>query len=142
MNDFILIEPSRECLAQGLKYIKRCFPDSRIKCIVGNARQLEMQDINPDNQTVIHIFSNVIDIPVFERTHVAELLNNDYSHNNIIVCVSPYYQEFGRGSLMTEFSRLLKHYDCICKIDKHTSEWNKAFSCQMRIFCSSYYNYN
>lgn len=60
-------------------------------------------DISPQSDTVIHIFSNVLDIIEFERHNIAYILNSDMSHNHILVCVSPFYQENGRGMLMGEF---------------------------------------
>ncbi len=84
-------------------------------------------------------FSNVLDITEFERHDIASILNSDMSHNNILVCVSPFYQENGRGALMDEFSDMLRGMRCEYKFEKHTDEWKNPFSCQIRIFVSNYY---
>lgn len=93
----------------------------------------------PKTGTIIHIFSNVLDIVEFERENIANILNQDMSHNHILVCVSPFYQENGRGSLMDDFGKMLLGMRCEYKFEKHTDEWDKSFSCQIRIFISAYY---
>ena len=95
--------------------------------------------IRPQSDTVIHILSNVLDIIEFERHNIARILNSDMGHNHILVCVSPFYQENGRGGLMDEFGDMLHGMRCEYKFEKHTDEWKNPFSCQIRIFVSSYY---
>ena len=95
--------------------------------------------IRPQSDTVIHLFSNVLDIIEFERHNIASILNSDMSHNHILVCVSPFYQENGRGALMDEFGNMLRSMRCEYKLEKHTDDWKNPFSCQVRIFVSAYY---
>lgn len=87
----------------------------------------------------MHIFSNVVDLDDFEGTEIANILSNDKSHNNIIICVSPYYQENSRGKRITEFGKMLKGYNLAYRFEKHTDEWDKNSSCQIHIYVSSYY---
>ena len=85
------------------------------------------------------IFSNVIDLDDFDGDSVLSLLNEDKSRNNIIVCVSPYYREATRGKRMKEFGDKLQGYTLVYKLEKHTDDWDKPYSCQIYIFVSSYY---
>lgn len=78
-------------------------------------------------------------MPDFQRETVASIINNDPSRNHILVCASPFYQENGRGKLMDEFRGMLKAMRTEYKFEKHTDEWDKPFSCQIRIFVSSYF---
>ena len=119
----------------------RCFqwPNFRTSFFNLGDILLNNDDINPKSSTVIHIFSNVIDLDDFDGDSVLSLLNEDKSRNNIIVCVSPYYQEATRGKRMKEFGDKLQGHTLVYKLEKHTDDWDKPYSCQIYIFVSSYY---
>lgn len=137
--DFTVIEPSKISLSQGIRYLERFFDNCEITAYNIKAGKLTDDNILPKTGTIIHIFSNVLDIVEFERENIANILNQDMSHNHILVCVSPFYQENGRGSLMDDFGRMLRGMRCEYKFEKHTDDWDKPFSCQIRIFVSGYY---
>lgn len=139
IKDFILIEPSRTNLQRCVDYVKAFFRESKISAYCKRDDQINDYDINPKSATVIHIFSNVIDLDDFDGNGVLSLLNEDKSHNNIIVCVSPYYQEATRGKRIKEFGDKLQGYSLVYKLEKHTDDWDKPYSCQIYIFVSSYY---
>lgn len=139
IKDFILIEPSRQNLHRCVKYVNAFFCESKISAVCKKDKQLNNDDINPKSSTVIHIFSNVIDMDDFDGNGIISLLNEDKSHNNIIVCVSPYYQEETRGKRMKEFGDKLQGYTLVYKLEKHTDDWDKPYSCQIYIWVSSYY---
>lgn len=142
-NDFIkditLIEPSATNLRQAYEYSQSFFPDAKISCRQKTDKQLSEDDIRPMKSTVIHIFSNVIDLDSFDGRRIADILTKDNSHNNIVICVSPYYQEATRGQQMYEFGEMLYGYKRTYKFEKHTDEWERPYSCQIHIYVSSYY---
>lgn len=139
IKDFILIEPSRLNLQQCVKHVNSFFNEAIISAVCKKDYQINGDDINPKSSTVIHIFSNVIDLDDFDGDGILSLLNEDKSHNNIIVCVSPYYQEATRGKRMKEFGDKLHGYTLVYKLEKHIDDWDKPYSCQIYIFVSSYY---
>ncbi len=49
------------------------------------------------------------------------------------------YQEASRGKRIKEFGDKLQGYTLIYKLEKHTDDWDKPYSCQIYIFVSSYY---
>lgn len=137
--DFTIIEPNKFSLSQGVIYLRQFFPNCDIKMFNIKAGELSADNIQTKSKTVIHIFSNVLDIPEFERENIADILNQDMRRNHILVCVSPYYQENGRGRLMDDFCQMLDGVNCEYKFEKHTEDWNKSFSCQIRILMSNYF---
>lgn len=139
ITDFIAIEPSKPSLYQGIRYLKHFYDEPEIAAYSINAGELTDDIIRPKSGTVIHIFSNVLDIDDFEREKVAVILNKSTNYNNILVCVSPFYKEDGRGALMDDFGKMLHGMRCEYKFDKHTDEWDRPFSCQIRIFISAYF---
>lgn len=108
ISDFTIVEPSKASLEQGLQYLETFFESSKITAHNITAGDLTDDDICPQSDTVIHIFSNVLDIIEFERHNITRILNSDMCHNHILVCVSPFYQENGRGMLMDEFGNMLR----------------------------------
>lgn len=139
ISDFTVIEPSKASLTLGLQYLEQFYENSKITAYNVSAGQLTEDYIRPQSDTVIHLFSNVLDIIEFERHNIASILNSDMSHNHILVCVSLFYQENGRGALMDEFGNMLRSMRCEYKLEKHTDDWENPFSCQVRIFVSAYY---
>ena len=133
VNDFILIEPSSANLRQCVKYVNAFFQDAQIKPICKEDGKLQPDEISPKNPTVIHIFSNVVDLDNFDGENIADILSYDKSHNNIVICVSPFYQEETRGRRMHEFGKLLHGYSLQYKLEKHTDEWEEPYSCQLHI---------
>ena len=139
VKDFTLIEPSRENLLQAVEYVQAFYLEGKIRHYCINDKQITKEHINTITNTIIHIFSNVIDLEEFEGDRIADILSQDKSNNNIIVCVSPYYQETARGKRMEEFGKKLQGYSLRYKFEKHTDELEKPYSCQIHIYASMYY---
>ena len=138
ISEFILIEPCRVSINQGVKCLQAFFDDCEIITFNSIAGWISLDTIRTKAQTVLHIFSNVLDMPEFEREHIANILNQDVERNHVLVCVSPFYQENGRGALMDDFCKMIRGIRCVYKFEKHLDEWDKSFSCQIRIFESRY----
>ncbi len=140
ISEFYLIEPSQLCLMRAVKFIHTFNPKADIIYYNNPCEDVWRMDIQPKAGRIIHLLSNVLDIPDFPRQIIAQKLNSMTSHNNIIVCVSPFYQENGRAKHMDEFGNMLHAFRCTHSFEKHTDEWDKSFSCQMRIFVNKNYN--
>lgn len=139
IKDITLIEPSRSSLIRCMNYLGRFYDDAKIKPFLIDASHITQDYIKPESNHVLHIFSNVLDPEEFDFKSIADILKNDVTHNNIIVCVSPFYQEDMRGKRMDTFGNLLQGYYCSYKFQKHIDEWVNDYSCQIRIYISSYY---
>lgn len=139
VKDFTMIELSAANLKQALEYIDNFFPGSSIIPIQKSADEITADDIKPKCPTVIHVLSNVIDLESFSGKEIAEILSRDKTHNNVVICISPYYQEEGRAQRMHQFGKSLRGYSMTYKLEKHTDDWNNQFSCQLHIYTSLYY---
>lgn len=139
IKDFTLIEPSQTNLIQCVDYVHLFYMEAKINLYNKREANIKEEDIQPLSNTVLHILSNVIDLDEFKGEQIADILSRDKSHNNIVVCVSPYYQEAARGKRMADFGKKLEGYSLEYKFEKHTDEWDKTYSCQIHIYTSSYY---
>jgi superfamily II DNA helicase RecQ len=86
-----LIEPSVVALERGKLHID---------AIIGNSVELitradYFENISPDQiattsqRTVIHIFSNILDVAQIDLKHLANLIDNSVISDNYLVCVGP-----------------------------------------------------
>lgn len=121
------------------RYVESFYVDAKRTVIFKSDNEITFDDIDPKCQTVLPLFSNVIDLDDFDGERITSLLSEDKSHNNIVVCASPYYQETSRGKRMATFRKMSQGYTCHYRFEKPTDEWDKPYSCQIHIYVSSYY---
>ena len=134
IKDFTLIEPSKFNLNRCTSIVSNFYRDAKVKSLPITDKQINSYDISPECKSAIHILSNVIDLPNFEGKKIANILNSDDEHYNVIICVSPFYQENGRGKRMEEFGSILTRYTQNYKFEKHKDDWDKDYSCQIHIY--------
>lgn len=133
ISDICLIEPSIACLNRAQNNINLQSPFTPVYFINSKLENVNYKDLVVKSNTIIHLFSNIIDIPEVNYENVIDYLNNDTEHTNIVVCVSPFYQENGRGKRIPQFCEQLIGYQLIYKVEKHANEWIRNFSCQIYI---------
>ena len=139
ISDFCVIEPSRACLKRAVDYIHNSCPYAQIEYYNNPCEDVWALEFNPNSEVVIHLLSNVVDMPDFPREVVADKINRMNDHNNIVVCVSPFYQENGRAKHMDEFGDKLHAFSCIHSFERHKDDWEKPYSCQIRVYTNKWY---
>lgn len=91
------------------------------------------EDICLQENTVVHIMSNIVDMPEFSGEGLRKILGTTPHYGHIIVMVSPFYPEEGRGKRMDEFCDSLESFQKVYSFQKHIDEWKENYSCQIRI---------
>lgn len=94
---------------------------------------VEPEDICVQENTVMHILSNVVDMPEFSGNGIRRYLSSTRRLRHIIIIASPFYPEDGRGKRIDDFSDSLNGFHSIYSFQKHIDEWDEDFSCQIRI---------
>lgn len=142
-NDYVseikLFEPSASCLNKAIVYTKSFLPHSMIIPYSKAIEEIQTDDVQCRNKTILHIFSNIIDITDIKYESIARILSESTERNNVIVCVSPYYQENARGRRMDDFGNSLKGFYKYYTFERHTNEWAESYSCQIHIYVSLHY---
>lgn len=141
ISEFYPIEPSEACLKRAIDFIHKSYPTANITYFNYPCEDIWRMDIKPKSKVVIHLFSNVLDIPDFPRERVAKKIKMMRGYINMVLCVSPFYQENGRGKHMDEFVKMLHPFSLLYSLDKHSNDWDKPFSCQIRILTNNGYPY-
>lgn len=134
ISNLYMIEPSRYCLAQATNYISMCCPELSTIAIPESESDINIKEIVLKSNVSIHLLSNIIDMPEFEGDGVMNVLHNNHNKRHLIICVSPFYPEEGRGRRMKEFGNRLINFRKIYEFEKHIDDWNEDFSCQIHIY--------
>lgn len=133
ITDVTLIEPSKLCLRRAIGYIEWTFPNTLLTTINKKEENVGSADICIQGNTVLHILSNVVDMPEFSGVGIRRFLSSAKALRHILVMASPFYPEEGRGKRMDDFCESLNGFHPIYSFQKHIDEWNEDFSCQIRI---------
>lgn len=134
ITDLFLIDPSKTCLNRASGLLEWMIPRTWISTIVAQEQSIYPKDLCIQENHVIHILSNVVDMPEFSGDGVLRVLNANKKSYHVIVMVSPFYPKAGRGRRMEIFAERLKGFKQVYSFQKHREEWKEDYSCQIRIY--------
>lgn len=133
ITDICLIEPSKTCLRRAVGNITWTLPHALLSSINKKEESVLPDDLCVQEDTILHIMSNVVDMPDFSGAGIRNYLSSENKYRHVIVIVSPFYPEEGRGKRMDEFSNSLEGFHTVFSFQKHIDEWKENYSCQIRI---------
>lgn len=136
ITDITLIEPSKTAIQQALSYLAWSIPKALVSTMAIPEDSIDANDILMQEDTIVHLLSNIVDMPEFTGNGIVRYIKSNTRNRHIIICVSPFYPEEGRGKRMDEFGKRLTYFKQIYSFEKHIDDWDKNFSCQIRIFCN------
>ena len=133
VTDFTMIEPSARCLSQAESNLTWSNPRSMVDIVKKREEEVEARHICVQECKVLHLLSNVVDMPEFSGDGIRRYVEYNNRLHHLIVAVSPFYPEEGRGKRMDEFAESLKGFRKVYSFQKHVDDWDKDYSCQIRI---------
>lgn len=133
ITDFTLIEPSVRCLSQAEANLTWSNPKSMVDIVKKYEEDVETADICVQEHKVLHLLSNVVDMPEFSGEGVRRFIGANHQLYHVIIAVSPFYPEEGRGKRMDEFAESLNGFSKVYSFQKHVDDWQEDYSCQIRI---------
>lgn len=93
INEVILIEPSVIALERAQFLIGLFDCNVKIRCVNKLINEVSADDLRfAANFPVYQMFSNILDIGGIDSKHLTNILYTNYTSDNIIVSVSPYYR--------------------------------------------------
>ena len=93
INEVVLIEPSAIALERAQFLIGLFDCNANIRCVNKLIDEVCTNDLQfRTNFPVYQMFSNILDINGIDSKHLTNILYTNYSSDNIIVSVSPYYK--------------------------------------------------
>lgn len=133
VTDFTMVEPSARCLSQAEANLTWSNPKSMVDIVKKREEEVEARDICVQERKVFHLLSNVVDMPEFSGDGIRRFIEYNNELHHLIVAVSPFYPEEGRGKRMDEFVESLKGFRKVYSFQKHVDDWDNDYSCQIRI---------
>ncbi len=91
VTDFILIEPSVLCLSQANANLTWSNPKSMVDVLRKREEEVEATDICVQERKVLHLLSNVVDMPEFSGNGIRRFVFANINLNHLIIGVSPFY---------------------------------------------------
>ncbi len=107
VSNITLIEPSLLAIKRASLHCNCMAPNAGIKTVNKILDDVRLEDIESvDNNTTIHLFSNILDIDDYNVQRLGNLLDTYTAQTNYYVCVSPYIDDIRAGkveSFVTHF---------------------------------------
>ncbi|GHT56217.1 hypothetical protein AGMMS49982_22910 [Bacteroidia bacterium] len=135
IKQVILIEPSESCLKRAELHVHTFLPQTKVTTRCKYINDLTANDLAQHNNTVIHLFSNIIDVESVDLAKFANNIKSVRAPYNEYVCVSPYIREISRGGRMDKFVQILNNGTAYFRRDYDTGQWlkDKDWTCAIRL---------
>lgn len=141
INKFTLIEPSEIAIKRASLHLRKYTADAQIITINKDLDSLENTDFESDTITTkIHLFSNILDIELFNMKNFINLVKDNFKGENIFICVSPFVDGFKNERIdgfVQSFANS-PNFEIISNISEKNGEWSGTnWSRVVRVFkCS------
>lgn len=103
VDKIVLIEPSRPALLRAQDHLLKYCDDNKIIAVNKYINDVKKEDIPVTSGLVIHFFSNILDITSVDITHLANVIKESLTNEQMFFCVGP--QNIG-ASRISEFAKL------------------------------------
>lgn len=130
-----LIEPSVPAVTRAKDIIKCICEDIEI-CVVNKVfDQLTEKDFVPNNLPKIHLFSNILDVDLFDLPKFILLFQKVFTGVNHFLCVGPYYSNSKR---LDDFLVATDPDSVFANYDFNKGEWEREWSISLRVFFKNF----
>ena len=130
IKSITLVEPSELALKRAALHVHKLFPTAEIRTVHKDFDSLSIEDIQiEDNQTVLHFFSNVLEMECFSIEQLAELIKKNKTHN-FMVCVSPFVNEY-KNQRLYDFIECFPYANTLA--DYIDSEWTNGWTVDYKV---------
>lgn len=133
----VMIEPSELALKRAALNVRHFNGNCHIKTILKDIDSLTINDIKSSSNTIkIHLFSNILDVDLFNMRHLTSIIEQSQSGTNYFLCVSPYITD-AKTARIDGFLHYfdgkfnINHY---YSIDSQRGEWKQEWTRVIRVF--------
>ncbi len=126
-----LIEPSDLALKRAALHVRKIYPNANIVTIKKEFNNITHHDLTiKDDDIVLHLFSNVLDVDGFDINHLVELIKYHNAYN-LLVCVSPYINDF-KNQRLNIFASSFQNASIIAEY--RNKNWQNGWTIDYKIF--------
>lgn len=126
----ILIEPSSLAIKRAKENLSKYIDSNKLVIVNKYINEVLYEDIEDASNFVIHFFSNILDIQTVDINHIADLINNNISSEQLFFCVGP--QNIG-ASRISEFAHLF-NIDDDDLIEEHSGKLTGRGTINLLVF--------
>ncbi|WP_181307527.1 hypothetical protein [Rufibacter sp. XAAS-G3-1] len=137
IKDITLIEPSGIALKRASLHVKKYDESFNVLTINKDIDSLHSSDFLPNQESVkLHLFSNVLDMEVFQLSNLLELIKNSFDGENYFICASPFVNDLKteRINSFVRYFSTLEGYTLIESISHRGCEWYNNWTRVIRVF--------
>lgn len=89
LNKIILIEPSKLALERAVAHLSKYVATSKIVALNQYIDDVNAENISVDKGNVVHLFSNILDIPTINLQTLHDKIDSGIKTNQTFICVGP-----------------------------------------------------
>lgn len=134
IKSFCLIDPSSAAV-QRAKNVIQCYGISSVNQIVKDFDSLVADDFPKSNARKLHLFSNILDVDVFDLAHFIQLFQQVFGGENYFVCVGPYYSNNRR---VDDFIAATDPDTMFATDNRERGEWLNEWTISLRVFAKDF----
>lgn len=132
-----LIEPSEHALKRGLLHLNKWRSAIKIVPVHKDFDTLTDSDlISSDGAIKIHLFSNILDVPMFNLKDLIAKIKKTQAKINYFICISPFIDDNKNMRIEAFFNNFNDNYDTILVSERKNSKNDEFWN------CSNTYNNN
>lgn len=133
-----LIDPSKAATARAESVIK-CYGIAKnvdIRIVTKGFDELFEKDIESENAVKLHLFSNILDVTLFDLSAFTNLFQKTFnSGDNHFICVGPYYYNNRR---VDDFMVAIDPDTVTSSYYKQKGEWRNDWTISLRMFSKKF----
>jgi hypothetical protein len=130
-----LIEPSEFSLKRAALHTNKLLPKTKIRTVNKYLDEIVLSDISiPKGEIIIHLFSNILDVPNFSINSLAENIKSNQSLN-FLICVSPSINDF-RIERLNEFINSFEDFSIYEDLTSNDWKNNWTIDCKVAMICN------
>ena len=130
-----LVEPSVPAVNRAKDIIKCINEDIEVRVVNKVFDKLTDTDFDSNNLSKIHLFSNILDVDLFDLPKFISLFQKVFTGINHFICVGPYYSNSKR---LDDFLVATDPDSVFANYDLNKGEWEGDWSISLRVFYKNF----
>ena len=130
-----MVEPSVPAVKRAKDIIKCINEDIEVRVVNKVFDKLTDTDFDSNNLSKIHLFSNILDVDLFDLPKFISLFQKVFTGINHFICVGPYYSNSKR---LDDFLVATDPDSVFANYDLNKGEWEGDWSISLRVFYKNF----
>lgn len=134
ITKIVLLDPSTAAVERA-KSVIECYNDYNVQVITKLFDDLKSDDLPHSDVRKLHLFSNILDVDMFDLAQFTHLFQQSFTGENYFVCVGPYYSNNKR---VDDFIAATEPDIVHAIANKGKGEWQNEWTFSLRVFFKNF----